>query len=96
MAAPVPRQRADDRPTCWATRSPAGVGSVPDFIENHKAGKLRVVAVLGDKRQAALPEVPTFAELGLAGLEDVPYYGFFAPAGTPQAVIDQFRRRSAR
>ena len=68
----------------------AGVGSVPDFIENHAAGKIRVVAVLGGERQAALPDVPTFAELGLAGFEDVPYYAFFAPAGSPQAVIDQF------
>lgn len=67
----------------------AGVGSIPDFIENHKAGKLRVVAVLGDKRQAAMPEVPTFHELGLAGFEDVPYYGLFAPAGTPKAALDQ-------
>ncbi|MEY4752392.1 MAG: hypothetical protein RJA44_67 [Pseudomonadota bacterium] len=69
---------------------PAGVGSIPDFIENHRSGKLRVVAVLGASRQAALPEVPTFAELGLAGFEDVPYYGVFAPAGTPKAQIDQF------
>jgi tripartite-type tricarboxylate transporter receptor subunit TctC len=69
---------------------PAGVGSIPDFIENHRVGKLRVVAVLGGARQAALPDVPTFAELGLAGFEDVPFYGFFAPAGTPQAVIDSF------
>ncbi len=68
----------------------AGVGSVPDFIENHKAGKIRVVAVLGGSRQTALPEVPTFAELGLAGFEDVPYYGIFAPAGTPKATIDKF------
>jgi tripartite-type tricarboxylate transporter receptor subunit TctC len=68
----------------------AGVGSVPDFIENHKAGKVRVVAVLGAKRQAALPDVPTFAELGLSGLEDMPYYGIFAPAGTPQATINHF------
>jgi tripartite-type tricarboxylate transporter receptor subunit TctC len=68
----------------------AGVGSVPDFIENHKAGKVRVVAVLGGKRQAALPEVPTFGELGLNGLDDMPYYGIFAPAGTPQATINQF------
>ncbi len=68
----------------------AGVGSVPDFIENHKAGKLRVVAVLGAKRQAALPDVPTFAELGLSGLEDMPYYGIFAPVGTPQATINHF------
>ena len=68
----------------------AGVGSVPDFIENHKAGKLRVVAVLGNQRQAAMPEVPTFAELGLTGFEDVPYYGVFAPAGTPKAALDGF------
>jgi len=68
----------------------AGVGSVPDFIENHKAGKVRVVAVLGAKRQAALPDVPTFAELGLSGLEDMPYYGIFAPSGTPQATINHF------
>jgi tripartite-type tricarboxylate transporter receptor subunit TctC len=74
----------------------AGVASVPDFIENHKAGKVRVVAVLGDKRQAAMPDVPTFAELGLAGFEDVPYYGIFAPAGTPKATLDQFSAAVAK
>lgn len=67
----------------------AGVASVPDFIENHKAGKLRVVAVLGGARQAALPDVPTMTELGLAGLEDMPYYGIFAPAATPKAELDR-------
>jgi tripartite-type tricarboxylate transporter receptor subunit TctC len=67
----------------------AGVASIPDFIENHKAGKLRVVAVMGTQRQAAMPEVPTFAELGLAGFEEVPYYGLFAPAGTPKATLDR-------
>ena len=67
----------------------AGVASIPDFIENHKAGRVRILAVLGSARQAALPDVPTFAELGLAGFEDVPYYGLFAPAGTPRAVIDR-------
>ena len=67
----------------------AGVASVPDFIENHKAGKLRIVAVLGGQRQATLPDVPTFAELGLGGLEDLPYYGLFAPAGTPKAALDR-------
>lgn len=68
---------------------PAGVGSVPDFIENHKAGKLRVVAVMGTQRQAALPDVPTFTELGIKGFEEVPYYGLFAPAGTPKAALDK-------
>jgi tripartite-type tricarboxylate transporter receptor subunit TctC len=74
----------------------AGVGSVPDFIEHHKAGRLRVVAVLGDKRQAALPDVPTLGELGIAGFEDVPFYGFFAPAGTPKAALDAFSAALAK
>lgn len=68
---------------------PAGVGSVPDFIENHKAGKLRVVAVMGTQRQAALPDVPTFTEVGIKGFEEVPYYGIFAPAGTPKAEMEK-------
>ncbi len=74
----------------------AGTGSVPDFIENHKAGKIRVVAVMGNTRQATLPDVPTFAELGLAGFEDLPYYGIFAPAGTPQATIDKISAALAK
>jgi tripartite-type tricarboxylate transporter receptor subunit TctC len=79
-----------------ASQIPAGVASVPEFIENHKAGKLRVIAVLGGSRQAVLPEVPTFAELGLAGFEDVPYYAFFAPAGTPRAELDRFSAALAK
>ena len=75
---------------------PAGVASIPDFIENHKAGKLRVVAVMGSQRQAAMPEVPTFAELGLKGFEDVPYYGLFAPAGTPKATLDRIAQAMQR
>ena len=74
----------------------AGVGSVPDFIENHKAGRIRMVAVIGGRRQPALPEVPTFAELGLAGFEDLPYYGFFAPKGTPKPAIDRLSAVVAR
>lgn len=74
----------------------AGVGSVPDFMENHKAGKVRIVAVIGDKRQAILPDVPTFAELGIAGLEELPYYGVFAPAGTPAPVLERFNQALAK
>ncbi|MED5621932.1 Bug family tripartite tricarboxylate transporter substrate binding protein [Ideonella sp. BN130291] len=74
----------------------AGVGSVPDFIENHKSGRVRIVAVLGGKRQAILPDVPTLAELGIGGFEDLPYYGFFAPAGTPKPVIEDFSRALAK
>ncbi|KPF50705.1 Twin-arginine translocation pathway signal [beta proteobacterium AAP121] len=68
----------------------AGIGSVPDFIDAHKAGRIRLVAVGGTARQAVLPEVPTLAELGMGGFEALPYYGFFAPAGTPKATVDAF------
>jgi tripartite-type tricarboxylate transporter receptor subunit TctC len=68
---------------------PAGVASVPDFITQHRDGKLRVVAVMGKARQAVLPEVPTLAELGVPGFEDLPYYGMFAPAGTPAAALER-------
>lgn len=74
----------------------AGVGSVPDFIENHKAGKIRIVAVIGGKRQATLPDVPTFTELGLSGFEDLPYYGLFAPKGTPKATLDRYSAALAK
>lgn len=68
----------------------AGTGSVPDFIENHRAGKLRVIGVLGRERQAVLPDVPTFHEMGLAGFEDVPYYGLFAPKGLAAGSAAEF------
>ncbi len=74
----------------------AGTGSVPDFIENHKNGKLHVLAVLGGQRQAVMPDVPTFKELGLAGLEDMPYYGIFAPTGTPKTTLEAFSAALAK
>lgn len=74
----------------------AGVGSVPDFIDNHRNGKIKVVAVAGTSRQGVLPDVPTFTELGLSGFEEVPYYGVFAPTGTPRAFIDNFSAALAK
>ena len=71
---------------------PAGIGSVPDFIEYQRAGKLHMIGVLGGQRQAALPGVPTFAELGIKGLEDTPYYGIWAPKGTPADFVNRFTR----
>jgi tripartite-type tricarboxylate transporter receptor subunit TctC len=65
----------------------AGVGSVPDLIDNHRAGRVRIVATMGGARQSLLPEVPTLAELGFGGYEDLPYYGLFAPAATPAALL---------
>ncbi len=56
-----------------------------------KAGKLRALAGWGDKRVAALPEVPTFKELGYSGAEFYIWAGFFAPQGTPEPVLAKLR-----
>jgi tripartite-type tricarboxylate transporter receptor subunit TctC len=72
-----------------AGQIPAAVAAVNDVLEAHNAGRLRVVAVAGAARQAALPQVPTFSELGLPGFEDSGYYGIYAPAGTPPATVQR-------
>jgi tripartite-type tricarboxylate transporter receptor subunit TctC len=57
-----------------------------------KAGKLRALAVLSDKRLSGLPDVPTSAEAGLPGVEATVWNGIFVPAGTPRPVIDVLHR----
>lgn len=52
-------------------------------------GKIRVLAVTGDKRVSALPDVPTFAELGFPGLSTGVWLGVVAPAGTPPAIVNR-------
>jgi tripartite-type tricarboxylate transporter receptor subunit TctC len=61
---------------------------VPLAKEQVEAGRLRALAVTGPKRIAALPQVPTTAEEGIAGLEGGPWFGLLVPAGTPRAIID--------
>ena len=75
---------------------PAGIAAVQDFIEHQRAGKMRVIAVLGERRQAAMPEVPTLGEQGMKGYEDLPYYGIYAPRGTPAGFIDRFSTATAK
>jgi tripartite-type tricarboxylate transporter receptor subunit TctC len=59
------------------------------IVPHLKAGKLRPIAVSGAKRSAILPDVPTFAEAGLPGVESYAWYGFFTRAGTPKDVVDK-------
>jgi tripartite-type tricarboxylate transporter receptor subunit TctC len=54
-----------------------------------QSGKLRALAVTSATRASGLPDVPTVAESGLKGFEIVSWQGVFAPAGTPQPVVDQ-------
>ena len=52
-----------------------------------RSGKLRLIAITGKSRHPALPDVPTFAESGLAEFEPLAWGGLLAPAGTPQAIV---------
>ena len=52
-----------------------------------KGGKLRALAVTTAKRSALAPELPTMAEAGLPGFDISTWYGLFAPAGTPPAIV---------
>src|SRR5687768_1242818 len=53
------------------------------------AGKMKALAVASKARNPALPNVPTFDELGIPGVLSASWYGLMAPAGTPRAVIDK-------
>ena len=52
-----------------------------------KAGKLKALAVLSSKRFSAAPDIPTAAEQGYPGIDASVWFGMFAPAGTPKAII---------
>lgn len=60
-----------------------------------KAGKLRALGVTSSTRSPFLPDVPTIAEAGVPGYEVLGYFGVFAPAGTPTAIIDRLNRELA-
>ena len=62
---------------------------MPAAVGNIKAGKLKVLAISGATRHANFPDVPTFTELGMAEFEPVAWLGLFAPAGTPQAILNK-------
>jgi len=68
------------------------LASGPVVVLPHvKAGKLRALAGWGDKRVAALPDVPTFKELGYPDAEFYIWAGVFAPKGTPEPVLARLR-----
>ena len=63
------------------------VDGPPPFVPYVKSGRLKALAAASEKRNPLLPDVPTFAELGFAGMEAGLWYGIVAPKGTPKAVV---------
>jgi tripartite-type tricarboxylate transporter receptor subunit TctC len=63
-------------------------GSLPHI----RSGKVRALAINGPARSKLLPELPTMIELGINMKDESSWYGFFAPKGTPKAIIDKVNR----
>jgi len=66
------------------------IGSVAVITPHVKGGKLRGVAVTGDSRSRAMPDVPALAEQGLPGFSALAWWAIFAPAGVPKPIMDKF------
>jgi tripartite-type tricarboxylate transporter receptor subunit TctC len=63
--------------------------NMPSALPHAKAGKLRAIAVTSAKRSPGLPDTPTVAESGVPGYEATSWFGMFAPAATPPAIVSQ-------
>ena len=76
-------------PDLMAGRVSMFFGSIATLRPHVQTGKLRAIAVTTVQRAAAMPEVPTFIESGLAGYEVNGWYGMLAPGKTPRAIVTQ-------
>ena len=70
--------------------------NVPAILAHVKSGRLRPLAVVGAKRSAQMPDVPTLKEAGVEGVEVPVWYGLLAPAGTPPEIIKALAEGTAR
>ena len=69
---------------------PAGFLSLTESIEHYRSGKMQILAVSGTTRAKAAPQVPTFQELGISGIDMNPWLAFFGPKGLPPEFVTRF------
>jgi len=82
-------------PSMIATASGEVDFSMPAFptsVPHIKAGRVRIIAVTGAKRESTMPDVPTVAESGVPGYEFNIWFAMFAPAGTPKPIITRLNQ----
>ncbi len=72
------------------------LNSAANFVPHIKSGKIKALAVTGEKRLSALPELPTFREAGLPGYEAKGWFGIVAPAGIAKPIVDKLSREIAK
>jgi tripartite-type tricarboxylate transporter receptor subunit TctC len=88
----VPYKGADALRDLLAGRVQFMFATIPSVRQHIETGSLRALAVSSAKRSRSLPDVPTVAERGHPGFEAGSWFGFFAPKGTPQQVIDTLNK----
>ena len=71
------------------------VQSLPSSIAFIKSGRIKVLGVVNEQRVSALPDTPTISET-IKGFGSTPWYGLFAPAGTPKAIVAQLQAALAK
>lgn len=72
-----------------AGRITMNFSSPPPAIQLAREGRVRAIAVTGERRMGAIPDVPTLAQAGLPGVTITGWHGIFAPAGTPKDLLDR-------
>jgi tripartite-type tricarboxylate transporter receptor subunit TctC len=75
---------------------PVGCTSMPPAVPHIQSGRVRPIAVTTIKRSPILPNVPTVAESGFADFDDHTWFSFFAPAGTPPAIVGRLSKEITR
>ena len=82
--------KLSDRPSAMlsASRCPS-FSDASTALQHIKSGRIKVLGVASRKRSSMLPDVPTGVESGLPGYEAYSWAALFAPAKTPQAVLDK-------
>lgn len=80
---------ADGWSDLFSGRTHFFVFAAPAAVPMVKDGRVRAIAVTTPQRIPALPEVPTVAEAGLPAAEHTAWFGMFAPAGTPKAIVNK-------
>ncbi|CAJ0774764.1 hypothetical protein LMG7141_00240 [Ralstonia condita] len=79
-----------------ANQVPIMIDNLPSSMQFIKGGKLRPIVVAWNRRIDSLPDVPTFAEVGLKDANDPAWYGLVAPAGTPDDIIRKLNEASVK